>query len=99
MEIVMEVEAEDMESDEGRYLITADYTKFIDLKNALEGAGVEIEVGEIQKIADTTIPVSDEDQATKINRLVEALEDNEDVQAVYTNMELDDALADKLAEG
>ncbi|MEZ6195242.1 MAG: YebC/PmpR family DNA-binding transcriptional regulator [Planctomycetota bacterium] len=99
MELVMEVEADDMESADGQYMITADYTKFLEIKQALEAAGFGIEVAEIQKIADTEIPVDDLEQAKKIAGLVEALEDQDDVQAVYTNQNLSDEVSAQLAEG
>jgi YebC/PmpR family DNA-binding regulatory protein len=98
MEIVMEAEADDMESADEQYMITADYTKFVEVKEAIETAGMEIELGEIQRIAETEVEVSDEEQARKIAKLVEFLDDNDDVQSVYTNHTLTDEIAAKLEE-
>ncbi|MEE9394776.1 MAG: YebC/PmpR family DNA-binding transcriptional regulator [Planctomycetota bacterium] len=97
MEVVMEADAEDMEDlGDGQFTVSADYQRFIDVKLALEAAGFEIEAGEIQRVADTTVEVDDLKKAQQITNLVDALEENDDVQSVSTNHSLAESIADKI---
>ncbi len=88
MEVVMEAEADDMEADGEFFLISSSPSSFVRVKEALENAGLKIEMGEVQRVSSMMIEVSDVEQAKKIQRLVDALEDNDDVQNVYTNHSL-----------
>jgi transcriptional/translational regulatory protein YebC/TACO1 len=66
---------------------------FAGVKDAIEAAGVEIVDAEITKIPGNTVLLAGDD-AKKLLGLVEALEDNDDVQKVYTNADIpDDVLA------
>ncbi|MEZ6075059.1 MAG: YebC/PmpR family DNA-binding transcriptional regulator [Pirellulaceae bacterium] len=55
------------------------------LANAFEQAGIEMEVNEVVRVPQTTVDV-DEETATTILKLLETLEDHDDVQAVSTNL-------------
>ena len=57
-----------------------------------------MELAEVQRVASTTIEVSDVEQARKIQRLVDALEDNDDVQNVFTNHTLTPEVEKALSE-
>ena len=59
------------------------------VRSALEAAGVEIEQGEVTQMPNTSVPVNEE-TAPKVLRLVDALEDLDDVQAVYANFDIPD---------
>lgn len=99
MELVMEVEADDMEADGDAFLITAPPTNFVATKEALESAGLEMDVSEISRIPSTTIEVTDEAQAEKLMKLIGAIDDHDDVQNVYSNYEMSDELMAKVTEG
>ncbi|MEZ6318939.1 MAG: YebC/PmpR family DNA-binding transcriptional regulator [Phycisphaerales bacterium] len=63
------------------------------VKDALEGAGVEIQEASIAKIPDNTVEVRGDD-VRKLMNLLEAIEDHDDVQKVYSNADIpDDELA------
>lgn len=98
MEVVMDAEADDMEPDGEMFLISSSPSSFISVKEKLEAAGLKLEMAEIQRVASTMMEVSDVDQAMKIQRLVDGLEDNDDVQNVYTNHTLTDDVAKALEE-
>jgi YebC/PmpR family DNA-binding regulatory protein len=85
MEIVMEVEAEDMESADEHFLVTAAPSDFIRIKSALEEAGLQLEVAEISALPKTSVEVSGDDAVEKITKLIDRLDDHEDVQNVYSN--------------
>ena len=90
MEAALEAGAEDLEAnDDGSVDVTTPWEEFSAVKEALAGAGFESEQGEVTMIASTTVPV-DADGAEKLMGLVDALEELDDVQNVYTNVEIPD---------
>jgi YebC/PmpR family DNA-binding regulatory protein len=89
MEIGMEAGAEDIidRPDEGAIEVTCAPVDFPMLQEAFDKAGLTPEVGEISWIPENTIGVEGED-AEKVLRLVERLEDLDDVQNVYANFDI-----------
>ena len=95
-EAAIEGGADDVASDDGEHVVTSDTASFQGVQEALKAAGVEFERAELAWIPQNEIKVSGED-AEKLIQLVEALEDSDEVQNVYSNGDLDDALiADSL---
>ena len=64
---------------------------------ALEAAGFAIESVELAMVPKTTVAVADESTRTQIVRLVEGLEDTEDVQDVYANFDIPEAVLEAVA--
>ncbi len=90
MEVALEAGAEDIEAnDDGSIDVTTPWEDFSAVKAALEAAGLEPEGGEVTMIASTTVPV-DASGAETIMGLVDALEDLDDVQNVYSNVDIPD---------
>lgn len=90
MDAALEAGAEDMEAhDDGSLDVTTAWEEVGVVKAALEGAGLESEEADVTMIASTTVPV-DADGAEKIMALVDVLEDLDDVQNVYTNVDIPD---------
>ena len=90
MDAALEVGAEDIDAnDDGSVDVTTAWEDFAAVKAALEEAGLVPEEGEVTMIASTTVPV-DADGAEKLMGLVDALEDLDDVQNVYTNVDIPD---------
>ncbi|WP_108124829.1 YebC/PmpR family DNA-binding transcriptional regulator [Saccharospirillum mangrovi] len=84
MEVALEAGAEDVISlDDGSFEIRTAPEDFLDVKNALVAAGHEVE-GEVTMIPSTETEL-DVETAEKVQRLIDMLEDLDDVQAVYTN--------------
>ena len=71
---------------------------FADVCDALQKAGIQPISAEIGLFPLTTVPVKDVSVAKAANKFVAALEDYEDVQNVYTNMEIDDSIASQVEE-
>jgi YebC/PmpR family DNA-binding regulatory protein len=65
------------------------------VRTAVEEAGVSVESAEVTQIPATTVPVEEAD-ARKILRLIDALDDLDDVQAVFSNYDIDDAVMEKV---
>lgn len=90
MDVALEAGAEDIESHEdGSVDVITPWEEVATIKQALEDAGLVATEGEVTMIASTTVPV-DADGAEKIMGLVDALEDLDDVQNVYTNVDIPD---------
>jgi len=90
MEAALEAGAEDLDSnDDGSVDVTTPWEDFAAVKEALDAAGFTADEGEVTMIASTAVPV-DADGAEKLMGLVDALEDVDDVQNVYTNVEIPD---------
>ena len=78
--------AEEMETEEDIFIITVSPEDFTDVRDTLQEKGYVIEDAEITMIPQTTTALSEEDQK-KMNRLIEMLEDNDDVQDIHHNAE------------
>jgi len=76
---------EEIEEEGGECLVTADYTSFGTLNTALEEMDIEIKKATLERIANTPIEINEEQQVD-IDKILERLEDDEDVQKVYTNL-------------
>jgi YebC/PmpR family DNA-binding regulatory protein len=88
MEIVLEAGAQDVVTDEdGAIEVLTDPAEFEAVKAALDKAGLQSAVAEITYRADITIDLSEEDQV-KMQKIIDALEDLDDVQEVYHNAAL-----------
>ena len=77
---------EDIEEEDGDCIVTGDYTSFGTLTEALENMGIEIKKANLERMANSPISISDEQQSD-IDKILERLEDDEDVQKVFTNIE------------
>jgi transcriptional/translational regulatory protein YebC/TACO1 len=85
MEVALEAGAEDVVTDDdGAIEVITAVGDFEAIKNALEAAGLKPEVAEVTMRAENTIDVTGED-AAKMQRLLDVIEDLDDVQAVYHN--------------
>ena len=67
------------------------------VREALEAAGVTVESAEITMVPKTTVEIEDEATAKKIVRLMDALEDDDDVQAVYANFDIPERVLEVVA--
>ena len=89
--------AEDVVQEGSTYVITAAPESLPSVRAALEAAGIAYESAELTMLPKTTVQVADESVAKKIVRLVEALEDNDDVQEVYANFDIPEGILEAVA--
>ena len=94
MEQALEAGAEDFRNDDGQFVVTTDPTSLHAVKSALAEAGVEAEEAAIEYVPKTTVRVEGKD-AESLVKLLDALEDLDDVQTVEGNFDID---ADAMAE-
>ena len=98
MDAALEAGAEDLNSHEdGSVDIEASWEEFLNVKEALIAGGFVPAHAELTMVADTTVPL-DKDGAEKLLGLIDALEDLDDVQHVYTNAEISSEILVQLDE-
>ncbi|MEE4109218.1 MAG: YebC/PmpR family DNA-binding transcriptional regulator [Halieaceae bacterium] len=97
MEVALEAGAEDIETAaDGSIEVTTAWEDFSAVRSAMEEAGLEAESGEVTMIASTTVPV-DASGAESILGLIDALEELDDVQNVYSNVDIPDEVIAQLS--
>jgi YebC/PmpR family DNA-binding regulatory protein len=89
--------AEDVERDGSTWQVTAAPEALSAVRAAIEAAGFTVDSAELTMAPKTTIEVADESQAKKILRLIDALEDNDDVQEVYANFDIPERVLEEVA--
>lgn len=92
LEYVMEAGGENLSSNGENFLVTTDPVETAAVREALEGLGVKVLSSDLILVAQNLIPVEDAETMKKILRLVEALDDHDDVQNVYANFDVSDEL-------
>ena len=89
--------ADDVALDGSTFVVTSAPEAMTAVREALQGAGVTIDSVELAMVPKTTVSVADESTARKIMNLVEGLEDTEDVQEVYANYDIPEAVLEAVA--
>jgi len=98
MMAALEGGAEDVADQGETYVVTCDPSTYPDLNDALEQAGFKAADTELTLVTDLMFEMTDVDTTKSVMGFIEALEDLDDVQNVYTNMDVPDAIAEQLGE-
>jgi YebC/PmpR family DNA-binding regulatory protein len=96
MLVALEAGAEDLVDDGDSWRITTPPGDLHAVRAALESAGVGVSSSELTMLPSATIPVAESDVAKRVLRLVDALDDNDDVQDVYANFDIADSLLEAI---
>jgi YebC/PmpR family DNA-binding regulatory protein len=88
--------AEDISLDEDVYEIITEPSGLVPVREALQQAGVELESADVTQRPKSRVPV-DEADATKLMKLIDALEESDDVSAVHANFDVDAAVLERIA--
>ena len=89
--------AEDVELDGETFVVSSTPDDLTRVREALEGAGYALESVGLQMVPKTTVAIAEESTAKQVVRLVEGLEDNDDVQDVYANFDIPEAVLEAVA--
>jgi YebC/PmpR family DNA-binding regulatory protein len=89
--------ADDVERDGSIYQVSSAPEQLADVRESLAAAGFDIESAGLSMIPKTTVEIADEAVARKVVRLVEGLEDADDVQDVYANFDIPEAVLEAAA--
>jgi len=88
MELALEAGAEDFKAEDEGYEVLTAPEDFEAVHQAIETKEIAMETAEITQLPEMTAPVSSEAEMEKVQKLVDRLEDHDDVQGVYTNAEM-----------
>ena len=80
--------ADDVELDGSSYRVTAAPESLTAVREAIEQAGIDVDSAELTMVPKTTVNLEDEGAARKTLRLIDALEESDDVQEVYSNFDI-----------
>ena len=89
--------AEDVELDGSSFQVTCAPEDLSAVRSAVEAAGFTADSAELTMVPKTTVEVADENEAKKILRLIDQLEDNDDVQDVYANFDIPERVLEAVA--
>ena len=89
--------ADDVELDGTTFVVSSSPEQLSAVREALESAGYAVESVELSLVPKTTIAIADESTAKQVVRLVEGLEENDDVQDVYANFDIPEAVLEAVA--
>ncbi len=98
MMAAIEAGAEDVSRDGDIWTVTSEPSATYDVRQALEDAGFTIESAETPLVSDNLVPIDSAEEARKVLRIVEAFEDNDDVQDVYSNFDIAESVMNELVE-
>ena len=87
MEFALEVGAEDISEEEDSYEIITDPDSFNDVEEAFEKAGIPMASAEVTMIPSTTVKLTSAEDIANMNKILETLDEDDDVQNVWHNWE------------
>jgi YebC/PmpR family DNA-binding regulatory protein len=91
MELALEAGAEDFKAETEGFEILTEPVNFEAVHNKIEAAGIKCDAAEITSLPVITVPLSGEPAVTAVNKLIDGLEDHDDVKEVYSNAEFPEA--------
>ena len=89
--------ADDVTLDGTTFTVTTDVPFLSAVRGAIEAAGFTVDSAELTMVPKTTVEVADEGDAKKVLRLMDQLEDNDDVQDVYANFDIPERVLEAVA--
>jgi YebC/PmpR family DNA-binding regulatory protein len=92
MEVALDAGAEDVKDQETQFEVVTSMEDFIRVKEAFEARGMQYELAEITMVPQTTVRIEDEKTAQQVLKLMDALEDCDDVQNAYANFDIPDSI-------
>ena len=92
LEITMDAGADDLKQEGDHFVITTSVENFEMVRKSLEDQGVKMDVAELIRIPQNTVQVTDEKEGKSLLRLMESLEDHDDVQKAFSNFDISEEL-------
>jgi transcriptional/translational regulatory protein YebC/TACO1 len=87
--IILDAGADDLQSDDAEFIVTTTPQTFDAVKKAVEDKSIAVEHAALQMVPQNTVKVTGK-EAEQLVRLMEALEEHDDVQNVYANFDIDE---------
>ena len=96
MVAALDAGGEDLRDEGDEWMLTSAPTDLAGLRSALETAGIAVDSADLEMVPNTRLEVTDESTAKKILRLIELLEEHDDVQAVWANFDIPDEILERV---
>jgi len=96
LEATLDAGAEDVNDHGDSFEVQSEAGDVVAVRTALQEAGIDYDSAEVQFVATMDIPVTDPEAATKVFRLVDTVDDLDDVQNVYSNADIPDEVLDAI---
>ena len=93
----LELGADDVREEDDSYEVITSPEVFMEVKEGLEGQGIKLEDADVVMLPENTVEINDADTAARVIKLIDLLEDHDDVQNVYTNMSISDEILEQLS--
>ncbi len=97
LEVALEAGADDVVTTEDQFEVHTDPAAFEEIKQAFEDQGLQYTMAEITMVPQNTVKIEDESQANQVLKLMEAIEDSDDVQKVYANFDIPDEILQRIS--
>ncbi|HBD07050.1 MAG TPA: YebC/PmpR family DNA-binding transcriptional regulator [Syntrophobacteraceae bacterium] len=97
MEVALEAGAEDVRDEGDQFEVITSLADFETVKTAFEQRQMEFELAEVSKVPQNVVKVEDEKQAQQLLKLMDALDDCDDVQNAYANFDIPDEILNAIA--
>ena len=95
MMIALDAGAEDFSQEDEFFIITTNSKELYNVVHGLEKQGIKIDSADLEYVPQNTVPAND--NASQVIKLIEALEELDDVQNVYANFQIDDDILEQVA--
>ena len=95
MMAALDAGADDVSGAQESWTVTCDPSSTFDVKESLEGAGFTVLSADMPMVSDNLVPVESVEDAKKLLRILDAIEDNDDVQDVYSNFDISDQIMEE----
>ena len=89
--------ADDVSTDGSSYTVVSSPENLAAVRDAIQAAGIEVQSAELTLVPTTTVELEDESVAKKVLRLMDALEENDDVQDVHANFDIPERVLEAVA--
>ncbi len=97
MTVAIDAGAEDVSQDEHIYEIVTDPSDFMAVREALDAADIAYTSAELAMLPKNTVKIEEQSEAKKMMRLIDALEESDDVQEVHANFDISEEILEALA--
>jgi YebC/PmpR family DNA-binding regulatory protein len=98
LELVLEAGGDDLKKEEDKFDIFTSLDNFEPVRKALEDKGIAMEIAELTRIPQNTVNVTNEKDGKALLRMMDSLEDNDDVQKAYANFDISEELMESLID-
>ncbi len=99
IEAALDAGADDVTDDGGTWRVTCEPSLTFDVRDALDAAGFKVDSADTPMVSDNLVPVTTVEDAKRVLRVLELVEDNDDVQDVFANFNIADDVMDQALAG